>query len=140
MTKNKKYERAFSKASQRRLNTCDDKLKLLAIEVLQIHDCTVVCGTRTKAEQDLAVAQGNSKVEFPNSTHNSFPSRGIDLAPYITGRGLSWDTKQCYFFAGIVVAKAKELGIKIRWGGDWDGDNDVNDQTFNDLVHFELVD
>jgi peptidoglycan L-alanyl-D-glutamate endopeptidase CwlK len=27
----------------------------------------------------------------------------------------------------------------VRYGGDWDGDKDINDQTFNDTVHFELV-
>jgi peptidoglycan L-alanyl-D-glutamate endopeptidase CwlK len=27
---------------------------------------------------------------------------------------------------------------RIRWGGDWDMDNDLSDNTFNDLVHFEL--
>ena len=41
-------------------------------------------------------------------------------------------------FAGYVQGVAEQLGIKIRWGGDWDSDFDFKDQTFNDLVHFEL--
>ena len=33
---------------------------------------------------------------------------------------------------------AAYLGItNIHWGGDWDRDTEVNDQTFNDLAHFE---
>jgi hypothetical protein len=27
----------------------------------------------------------------------------------------------------------------IRWGGDWDRDNDFSDQKLNDLCHFELI-
>ena len=32
------------------------------------------------------------------------------------------------------------LGIKLRWGHDWDGDIDLNDQKFNDGPHYELID
>ena len=32
---------------------------------------------------------------------------------------------------------AAGLDIEIRWGGDWDGDNEFTDQSFDDLVHFE---
>ena len=43
-------------------------------------------------------------------------------------------------FAGIVKAIGwYRYQVRIRWGGDWDGDNDLDDQTFDDLVHFELV-
>ena len=38
------------------------------------------------------------------------------------------------------MGRAVELGIRLRWGGDWDGDNELRDQTFNDLVHFEVID
>jgi len=34
---------------------------------------------------------------------------------------------------------ASQMGIKIRWGGDWDSDGSVCDNKFNDLVHFELA-
>lgn len=44
-----------------------------------------------------------------------------------------------YHFAGFVLATAARLGTPIRWGGDWDGDGDFMDQTFDDLVHFELL-
>ena len=129
----------FGKASMKRLITCDDRLQLLALTVVENFDCTVVCGHRTEEEQNLAYARGYSKLKFPQSKHNEELSRAIDLAPYISGKGIVWDADQCYYFAGIVMATAKQLNIKIRWGGDWDMDNDVNDQNFNDLVHFELI-
>jgi peptidoglycan L-alanyl-D-glutamate endopeptidase CwlK len=32
------------------------------------------------------------------------------------------------------------LGVKLRWGGNWDRDGEpVTDQDFQDLVHFELA-
>jgi peptidoglycan L-alanyl-D-glutamate endopeptidase CwlK len=34
---------------------------------------------------------------------------------------------------------AAKMGIKIRWGGDWDRDEELHDQTFFDLPHFELI-
>lgn len=126
----------WSKVSAERLETCHESLQELANVVLQRHDCTVICGHRTQGQQERAFIDGLSKVQWPNSRHNSYPSLAIDLAPY----PIDWaDTKRFYFFAGIVLSTALELGIKIRWGGDWDSDLDLNDQTFMDLVHFELV-
>ena len=40
--------------------------------------------------------------------------------------------------AGAMISNADELDISIRWGGDWNGDGTLTDQTFNDLPHFEL--
>jgi hypothetical protein len=35
---------------------------------------------------------------------------------------------------------AHEMGVKIRWGGDWDSDGEIKDNSFDDLVHVELID
>ena len=44
-----------------------------------------------------------------------------------------WDTLgECMFDA------AKELQIKIRWGGDWDQAGIAHERGEGDLVHFEL--
>lgn len=42
-------------------------------------------------------------------------------------------------FAGYVMRVADELGIKLRYGGDWDGDKKTADQSFNDLPHYEIL-
>ena len=70
--------------------------------------------------------------------HNSLPSLGVDVAPYISGKGIVWEESQCYHFSGYVKGVADTLGINIRAGADWDGDDDISDQTFLDLVHFEI--
>jgi peptidoglycan L-alanyl-D-glutamate endopeptidase CwlK len=41
-----------------------------------------------------------------------------------------------------IAQKLKDDGKmthSVRFGGDWDGDKDITDQKFNDLVHFELI-
>ncbi len=44
-----------------------------------------------------------------------------------------------FFMAGRAMEVASRLNIEIRWGGDWDSDNDFFDQSFNDLAHIELM-
>jgi len=39
----------------------------------------------------------------------------------------------------FVVDVGKEIGVAVRWGGDWDRDGDTKDEKFRDLPHFELV-
>jgi len=127
----------FSRQSQERLLECDPDLQELFTHVLQIHDCSILEGFRGQEQQNEYFRTGKSKVKYPNGKHNQRPSKAIDVAPY----PIDWNnTKRFYYFAGIVKAAAYSLGLKIRWGGDWDSDNDLNDQAFMDLVHFELED
>lgn len=126
----------FSKISLKRLETTDEKLQKLFLTVVQTYDCTIVCGFRPKEEQEAAFKAGNSKLRWPNSKHNTYPSKAIDVVPYPK---LWASTKQFYHFAGYVLKTAETLGIKVRWGGDWDSDKDLEDQSFMDLAHWELV-
>jgi hypothetical protein len=102
----------------------------------------VVCGVRDAASQQLAFDEKRSTVRWPDSRHNINPpvrefSEAVDLAPMPidwTARGL----KKFYVLAGAMMATAWHMGIPLRWGGDWDRDLDLDDQSFNDLGHFEL--
>lgn len=126
---------SYGRTSKARLETCHPELQRLFNELIKDWDISIICGHRTEEEQNEAVAKGNSKTQFPNSKHNKYPSEGIDAALY----PIDWnDTGRHYMFVGMVKQKAKELGIDIRCGADWDSDNNTDDQTFNDLVHFEL--
>lgn len=130
---------SFSQMSLSKLRTCEMPLQYIFVEVIKEWDCTVVWGHRGKADQHKAFLEGNSEKDWPNSKHNSFPSQAIDVIPYYPG-GIRWKDKEgMYLFAGYVLRVSHEINIKIRWGGDWDGDHDTKDQKFNDLVHFELV-
>lgn len=125
----------YSEKSQSALDSCHPDLKTIFTEALQIMDHTILEGYRSSDRQHELFLEKKTKVRL--GKHNSTPSRAVDAIPY----PINWeDHKRMYLFAGIVLAVAHNLGIKIRWGGDWDGDTEVLDNTFNDLVHFELVD
>lgn len=126
----------FSAKSLERLSTCHPELQRLFGKVVETYDCTVVCGHRGKDEQDEAVRTGASKTPWPTSKHNASPSLAVDVVPY----PIDWnDSTRFYHFGGFVLATAQSLGIKIRWGGDWNGDLKFRDEKFKDLPHFELV-
>ena len=127
----------FSKISEQRLRTCDKKLQNLFNFVINYYDCVIICGTRDMIEQNKAFDEGNSKLRWPNSKHNKLPSLAVDVAPCINGR-ISWDPRLYPYFAGLVKGIAICLGIDIIWGGNWNDDEDITDNKFNDLVHFEL--
>lgn len=130
----------FSLKSNEKLDTCHPLLQELFREVVKDDDCTVVEGHRSRKRQNRLFREGKSKLQWPRGKHNVMPSEAVDAAPWIPGKQIPWDDpRQFYYFAGKVKAKARQLGIRVRWGGDWDGDGDVSDQQFNDLVHWELV-
>lgn len=126
----------FSSRSKANLMSCHQRLQDLFNEVLKTYNCTVLEGHRSKDRQDNAYKSGLSKLKFPASKHNRYPSHAIDVIPYPIDFS---DVKRIYEFGKFVIETSKKMGIKIRWGGDWDGDGDTNDQKFNDLVHFELI-
>lgn len=133
----------YSKASLDKLGTCHSSLQMLFHNVIEIIDCTILCGHRGKAEQNLAYDLGKSRCKWPESKHNDFFSLAVDVAPYYGEEPhIRWSPQSLYrwyYFGGIVVAEAARLKIPIRWGGDWDRDTYVRDQSFNDLPHFELL-
>ena len=132
------YMPKFGALSEEHLRTCDPRLQILFREVVQTYDCKILCGHRDKQAQDAAFAAipQKSKLQGPNGRHNAKPSMAVDVSPY----PIEWSNqKRFYHFAGYVQGKASEMGIKIRFGGDWDRDFDLDDQDFMDLVHFELI-
>ena len=134
----------WSSRSQKQYDTLHPELQLVANIVLQIHNCSLLCGYRGEEEQNEAYYLGNSKLKYPESKHNSNPSMAMDLAPYIKGQSY-WDREQVLHFAGIVIAVAHimfeqgHMKYKLRWGGDWDSDNNFKEHSFFDGIHFELV-
>ena len=126
----------YSDLSKERLETCHPSLILLFNTVIKGWDCTILCGHRTKGEQDRLFDSGRSKLRYPYSKHNQFPSQAVDVSPH----PIDWnDLGSFYMFAGYVIRISESLGIRIRYGGDWDGDKKTADQTFNDLPHYELL-
>lgn len=130
----------FSRKSKDKLDTCHTDLQRLFSEVVKTYDCTIIQGHRTLEEQEELYRQGLSQLKGGKSKHNKNPSYAVDVAPYHKQNpNIDWNcTGNFYLFAGYVLGMAQKMNIKIRWGGSWDGSNDIRKNKFNDLVHFEL--
>lgn len=134
---------SFSKRSKDRLDQCDIRLQHVLNDVVKYSDCTIITGHRTEEVQDEKYIAGESQVEWPNSKHNSLPSMAVDVSPYPVPDNWGaddWkDLVKFYELKAVVFFVAARRGVKIRWGGDWDMDGDYKDNTFDDLIHFEVV-
>jgi peptidoglycan L-alanyl-D-glutamate endopeptidase CwlK len=108
-----------------RLGECHEDLQRLVREYARTSpwDFTVLCGHRGEKDQEAAFASGASKLHWPKSKHNTYPSRAVDLTPY----PVDWKDREAFEDQRrFVLECAVRLAIRIRvisW----------------DLPHFELV-
>lgn len=123
----------FSKTSLERLNTCHEDIIKVCTELIKQYDFSVICGHRSQEEQDKAFKEGNSKLRYPHSKHNTKPSLAADLVPY----PLNWDNidrfKEMWIRFDTLAKYLKECGeIKsdFIWGGSW--------KSLKDYPHIEI--
>ena len=83
---------------------------------------TVVCGLRTKAEQEKLVAQGKSRTL--KSRH--LTGHAVDLVD----ERFTWSEREMERLAEVVKRAAADVRVPIEWGGDW--------KSFIDTPHFQL--
>jgi peptidoglycan L-alanyl-D-glutamate endopeptidase CwlK len=123
----------FGRRSKQRLKGVDAKLVNVANELIKLMDVTVIEGLRSQERQNELVAQGKSKTKFGKHV----AGKALDLAPY----PIDWnDRERFHYMGGLIRGIGHSLGIKIRWGGDWDSDGEIKDNAFDDLVHVEIRD
>jgi len=121
----------FSKKSLRELETCDPMLQYLFKEVVKHFDCSIIEGKRSLEEQQELLNEGATKTL--DSAH--LTGRAVDVYPYPVDFE---DRDRWHYFGGYVLGTARQFGIDVIWGGDWDNDTKTKDNTFDDLMHFEL--
>jgi peptidoglycan L-alanyl-D-glutamate endopeptidase CwlK len=152
----------LSTSSAKCLATCHPLLQECVMEVLENMDVAVTCGTRDKATQNKLFAEKKSKLQWPNSKHNSSPSVAVDLVIYhpqwkylfgdaaqlaevATTKGRNPVMVSRWFYAYyarldmLMVLAAKKRGITLRWGGKWSAEEDFIDNKFMDIFHWEIV-
>tara|TARA_R110002167_G_scaffold109168_1_gene278360 strand:- start:39 stop:419 length:381 start_codon:yes stop_codon:yes gene_type:complete len=123
----------FGKTSKKRLKGVDDRLVKVLNELIKIMDVTIIEGLRTGERQKELLKKGATKVKY--SKH--MEGKAVDLSPY----PIDWENRDGFhYMGGMIRGIAKQLNIKVRWGGDWDSDGDVKDNGFDDLVHVEILD
>jgi peptidoglycan L-alanyl-D-glutamate endopeptidase CwlK len=111
---------------------------------LSPYDFGIAHGHRGEAEQNALFDAGASSVRFPDSKHNAETAEGrpqseaVDFFPTIGGH-VPWNETHIFaVIAGCFFAAAAELKVKLRWGGDWDGDGNTKEHKLQDWGHMEL--
>ena len=104
------------------------RVVLRAIEITT-QDFAVIDGLRTIEEQAALVASGASKTM--ESRH--LTGHAVDLVPVINGK-LRWEIIPCCAIAEAVRTAARELDVRIRWGGCWDARLDLSTSSTEDIV------
>ena len=144
---------------QERLAGVNDRLRTLVITAVACYDkdVTISEGVRTLAKQTAYYAQGRKSLEIVNSLRKQaglppikesenkavtatmkskhLEGKAVDLVPIVQDKA-RYDL--CKEFAPLVLAKAKELGISIRWGGDWNCNGIFYEKGETDSPHFEV--
>ncbi len=129
----------FGKESMVQYKTLDPRLQKVFDEVIQHFDFAISEGFRGEHAQNAAYLAKKSQLPWPLGNHNHFPSTAADIYPY----PVDWsdDAKNIQrncLLAGMVLATGWRLGVKLRWGGDWNRDGDTRNEKFRDFGHFEI--
>jgi peptidoglycan L-alanyl-D-glutamate endopeptidase CwlK len=107
-------------------------------------DFKVIEGVRTPERQRELYAQGRTKpgniVTWTLKSNHLVQADGlghaVDLlvAPYDWKEGPQW--KQ---MADAMLSAAKDLGVRVRWGKDWNQNGKIGEKGETDGPHFEIV-
>ena len=156
----------YGNTSQQKLDSCHPDLIVIFQEVVRIFDNAIVYGERTPGEQFELYKQGRSLIggrwviadkkkvvtykdgTISKSNHNYSPSKAVDAVPYYSDiPHIRWgNIKEMCYFAGHVKATAFRLlsegkiAHMIKWGADWNMNNEIYDESFRDYAHFEIID
>ncbi len=154
----------FGPKSLKVRSTLCPELVEIVDKVILVYDVSLIEGHRPEEIQTAAFNSGASRVQWPHSDHNVFPSNAVDVWPFLheySGvriyESLSGHPKQVARLArklkcskskvhqimveeyqkmiGVFMGVGAALGYKLQSGSDWDSDLDRSDQKFIDLPH-----
>jgi len=130
--------------SLNRLEGVDDRLVRVVKRAIQITpvDFTVIEGKRTLVRQQQLYAQGRTDKTKPIVTwtmkSKHIEGLAVDIAPVLHG-AIDWNNPAAFdLVAKAMFAAAKELGLPLRWGADWDKDGKPRERGETDSPHFEI--
>lgn len=137
----------LSPASLRKLEGVHPDLVRVVKQAIRItnQDFSILEGVRTPERQKELYAQGRTKpgqiVTWTlKSNHFINPETGyghaVDIVPY----PLDWnDPKKFDAIYRAMMSAAKELGVEIRSGMDWDRDGKLREKGEQDSPHWEVI-
>lgn len=121
--------------SRERLEGVDTRLVAVVYRAVEYtrQPFQVTEGLRTLTRQRQLVAAGASKTL--RSRH--LTGHAVDVVAMLGSR-ISWEFALYLPIRDAMFRAADQLGITLRWGGDWNGNGRTNDESFSDCPHFEL--
>ena len=141
----------YGERSSTKLMTVHPRLRMVAFRGLERspYDIAIVHGWRGEEVQNALFDSRASTKRWPDSKHNRSEddeyelidqiSDAFDFAPWVNGK-IPWDETHIFAcVAGCFFAAASELGVTLRWGGDWDGDGNTKEHKLQDWGHMEIV-
>ena len=148
----------LSQKSLDRLKGVDERLVKVVKRAIQLSsvDFMVLEGVRSKEQCMINYGKGRTaaqcvakgvpaqyanpsaaKVTWLNDPFASkhVSGKAVDLVPYPA----DWnDLKKFDAIAKAMLQAAKELGVPVRWGADWDNDGKPRERGESDSPHFEI--
>lgn len=102
----------------------------------------VVEGLRTKARQAELFAQGRTKpgkIVTWTMASKHLTGDAVDIAP-VVGGAIPWGNPKAFDeLAQCMFAAAKQEGIAICWGADWNNNGMLREKGETDSPHFQLA-
>lgn len=148
----------LSQKSLDRLKGVDERLVKVVKRAIQLSsvDFMVLEGVRSKEQCMINYGKGRTaaqcvakgvpaqyanpsaaKVTWLNDPFASkhVSGKAVDLVPY----PVDWnDLKKFDAIAKAMLQAAKELGVPVRWGADWNGNGKPRERGESDSPHFEI--
>lgn len=132
--------RTWSKDSQEVYDELDTRLQRVVTRVRdEIGDISLLEGFRNEELQNKQFDNGTSTLRWPDGLHNKQPALAVDFRqyPWPGSQELQW--AGLAYLASAAILIAKDEGVTLRWGGDWNRDGNMVGQDFYDLFHLEIV-
>lgn len=141
---------SFGDRSKTKLASCHKDLQIIAEESLKVSmiDFGISEGHRSLEKQLEYFNTGKSKIDGIKikGKHNFIPSMAFDFYAYIEGKPkLSFDNFHLIYLGGVITATANRLlnegriTHKVRWGANFNQNNEILEENFDDAVHIELI-
>ena len=136
----------FSQRSLKALEGVHPDLRNVVTKALDLSavDFMVIEGVRTPERQRALYAQGRTKpgpkVTWTLNSNHFRKADGYGHAVDILPAPYDWKhTAPFDAVAKAMFEAADLLGVKIRWGADWDRDGNPRERGESDSPHFELA-
>jgi peptidoglycan L-alanyl-D-glutamate endopeptidase CwlK len=132
----------FGNDSKNYLSSIHPKLQRILQVAIKSVNFSITEGHRTVERQKELLAEGKTKTL--NSKHLTYPSEAVDVAPYPypdlrkDNPNREKELLQVYYLIGFIKGLAQAMDIKIKVGSDWNDDNDIRNDEFQDAWHIQL--